>query len=92
MRFRVRYSEFYGAGFKKFVPIDVQPQVRLFIDALLSRRPRDGSILWPPSSSKELRTDAVFVSAKLGYLRILFEMTDDEIVVWSISKGRLPDT
>jgi hypothetical protein len=90
MRFRVRYSDTFDASFQRSVPAAIQPQIRHFIEARLSRRPRDGSMLWPPSH-KELRTDAIYAGTQAGHLRILFEIAGDEVIVWSVSKGRLPN-
>ncbi len=90
MRFRIRYSETFGASWQKFVPENIRPQIRLYLEARLSKAPRDGSKLWPPSS-KELRTDSIYAGPTVGYLRILFEIVGDEVTIWSVSRGRLPD-
>jgi mRNA-degrading endonuclease RelE of RelBE toxin-antitoxin system len=90
VRFRIRYSETFDAKWQKHVPEDIRPQVRMYLEARLSKSPREGSVLWPPSS-KELRTDSIYAGPKVGYLRILFEIMDDEVTIWSVSRGRLPD-
>jgi hypothetical protein len=62
----------------------------MFIEARLSRSPREGSVLWPPEAIKELRTDSIYAGGTTGHIRILFEISGDEVIVWNVSKGRLP--
>jgi hypothetical protein len=64
----------------------------MFIEARLSKSPRDGSVLWPPSPDKELRTDSVYAGGAAGHIRILFEIAGDEVILWGASRGRLPET